>query len=461
VDNVTHTLAGLVVAHAALYLRGRRRPPAATGPLQLATLTTSALANNAPDLDFLYRGITPGRLGYLLHHRGHTHTLLATLPLGLFCVAAVAAVLRLRGQRLGRSEWGFLLGVALLGGVLHVTMDFGNNYGVHPFWPLDDHWYYGDAIFIIEPWLLIALGGIVFGASRSLAARALIGLILVGLSSVAWIQAYGPSPLLQPALAVLLTLGSAVWLGWMRWSAPHWRRRSAVLCLGLGLFAQLLCRAIARDRVQRSLAQAGSFELVSLASTPLPADPLCWSMLAVGLSGGGREYVIQQAFVSAWPAVWPESACPWPHAGTTAPLAPPAAPLPAAAGISWGLEFRAPLAELRALAREDCVARAFLRFARVPFWLQTRPSGTLLSDARLPDARLPDARLPDARLPERKPPETRLPVNEHRAQLIGDERFDRSPAIEFAELPLEPDAQCPRFEPPWRPPLRLLDPPLR
>jgi len=95
--------------------------------------------------------------------------------------------------------------------------------------------------------------------------------------------------------------------------------------------------------------------------------------------------------------------------------------LPARAGLAWGLEFRAPLAELQALAGEDCVARAFLRFARVPFWLH---AGT-------------------------------------RTQLIGDERFDRSAAIEFAELPLEPGAQCPRFVPPWRPPLRLLDPPPR
>jgi inner membrane protein len=418
VDNVTHTLAGLAVAHAALFLRGRRQPETSNGPLYLATLTASAFANNAPDLDFLYRSITPGRLGYLLHHRGHTHTLLAILPLGLFCLALVAALLRLRGQRLARSEWGFLLAVALIGGALHVTMDFGNNYGVHPFWPLDDRWYYGDAIFIVEPWLLIALGGIVFGASRSRTARALIGLILVGLCSVAWWQALGPSPLLPVALAALLTFASAAWLGWMGWSKAVWRRRSALFCLGLGLATQLSCRAIARDRVQRALAGVPSFELVSLASTPMPANPLCWSLLAVGVSRGGREYVIQQVSAAVWPAAWPAGACPPLATGTTAPLVAPATALPARAGLSWGLEFRAPLAELRALAREDCVARAFLRFARVPFWLQ---------------------------------------AGEH-ARLIGDERFDRSPAIEFAELPLEPGAQCPHFVPPWQAPLPLLDP---
>jgi inner membrane protein len=436
VDNVTHTLAGLVVGHAALYLRGRRWQVAAGGhraeaavdepAITSATLLISALANNLPDLDFLYRGITPGRLGYLLHHRGHTHTLLATLPLALLCLAGVAALLRLRGQRLAPASWGFLLAVAVLGGLLHVTMDFGNNYGVHPFWPFDEHWYYGDAVFIIEPWLMIALAGAAFGASRSRVARALIGLILVGLLIVAWRVAYGPSPLLPPGLAALLTFGTGGWLAWHHWGSPRGRRVSAVVVLGLLLSAQLLGRAAARARLSRALVSRAGFELVSVAATPAPGNPLCWSLLAIGRSSAPDadasrdEYVVQQAFVSAWPALLSPSACGPFSADTTAPLARPARPLPQRAGVLWGREFRAPLAELRALEQRDCVARGFLRFARVPFW-----------------------------------------VHEHgQARLIGDLRFDRSPEVEFAELTLQSGADCPRFEPPWRPPLRLLDAPL-
>ena len=455
-DNVTHTLTGLVVAEAALHLRNTRlrrpgsfalrrsvafglRPaafeqhPAAVGlrpvaavtdppVLRAATLGVSALASNAPDLDFLYRGITPGRLGYLLHHRGHTHTLLATVPLALLCLVAVGALLRLRGQHWPRAAGRFLLGVALFAGLLHLTMDFGNNYGVHPFWPFDDHWYYGDALFIIEPWLMIALAGCVFGASRSRVGRALSGLILAGLLIVAWSVAYGPSPLLAPGLAALLTLGAGGWLAWMYWGSPHWRRVSALLVLGLLLSAQLCGRASARAQLGRALASSAGFELVSLASTPSPGNPLCWSLLALGRSRGADtdrdEYVIQQAFVSAWPALWAPSACGSFSARTTAPLARPGRPLSEQPGVLWGREFRAPLAQLRALAQGDCVASAFLRFARVPFWIQG--SGP--------------------------------------AQLIGDLRFDRSPAVEFAELPLERGARCPRFVPPWKPPLRLLEP---
>jgi hypothetical protein len=59
------------------------------------------------------------------------------------------------------------------------------------------------------------------------------------------------------------------------------------------------------------------------------------------------------------------------------------------------------------------VAAAFLRFARVPFWLHEGG----------------------------------------RASLIGDLRFDRSSALEFAELLLVPEPPCPRNVPPWLPPL--------
>ena len=418
-DNVTHTLAGLVAARAALYLRDRRAR--ASGPaLPLATLTASAFANNAPDLDFLYRSITPGKLGYLLHHRGHTHTLLATPALALLCLALVAGLLRLRGQHLSRPEWGFLLAVSIAGGFLHVAMDFGNSYGVHPFWPLDDHWYYGDAIFIVDPWLMIALGGMIFGATRSRVGRSLIGLILGGLVLIAWAMAFGaqprgPSPPVSAALAAALSGAAVAWLAWMHRASARGRRWSGACALLLLLAVQLSARGAVRAAVRGGL--AGSLELVRLASTPLPGNPLCWSVLAAGVSGAApsQHYVVQHALASAWPALWPASACGSPLVHATAPLIEPSPPLPAAPGVAWGRQFRAPLAELHELTGE-CVASAFLRFARIPFWLRDGARPTL----------------------------------------VGDARFDRSPALDFTDLPLAPGAECPRHLPPWEPPLGAL-----
>ncbi|WP_370466973.1 metal-dependent hydrolase, partial [Salmonella enterica] len=44
-----------------------------------------------------------------------------------------------------------LAAIACLATLLHIALDFTNSYGVHPFWPFDNRWYYGDAVFIVEP----------------------------------------------------------------------------------------------------------------------------------------------------------------------------------------------------------------------------------------------------------------------------------------------------------------------
>ena len=36
----------------------------------------------------------------------------------------------------------------MCGTLLHLGMDFLNSYGVHPFWPIQNRWVYGDSVFI-------------------------------------------------------------------------------------------------------------------------------------------------------------------------------------------------------------------------------------------------------------------------------------------------------------------------
>ena len=68
---------------------------------------------------------------------------------------------------------------------------------MHPFWPLDNRWFYGDAVFIVEPWLMIALAGICLGGSTRNVARGLLVLIVAGLLVVVWGQARGPGGLVS------------------------------------------------------------------------------------------------------------------------------------------------------------------------------------------------------------------------------------------------------------------------
>ncbi len=62
-----------------------------------------------------------------------------------------------------------LLGYA---GVLsHVFLDFLNSYGVRLLMPFSDRWFYGDALYIVDPWMYLALGGGVCARLRSTTQR--------------------------------------------------------------------------------------------------------------------------------------------------------------------------------------------------------------------------------------------------------------------------------------------------
>src|SRR4051812_3839266 len=86
-DNLTHSLIGITLART---LSGSQnsaeKPKAALDPR--AVLWTSVLGNNLPDFDFIVPPLLGGgKLGYLLHHRGHTHTVLFLPLLGLIAAA--------------------------------------------------------------------------------------------------------------------------------------------------------------------------------------------------------------------------------------------------------------------------------------------------------------------------------------------------------------------------------------
>jgi inner membrane protein len=398
-DNVTHSLAGVLVAEAVCLWR--EEEPGAPA-FRVAALWTSVVANNFADLDFVYRRITPGRLGYLLHHRGHTHTVIGALCLSTVTLALVAAVTRFRGVHLGRARWGRLAGLAIAGALLHILMDYQNNYGIHPFWPVYDGWVYGDSLFIVEPliWSIaipaiallcrtrlaaglvtaLFLGGLVFGARSGAVPRAEIwGLLLIaGLFG-------GIAALVSRRRRVVLGIG-----GWLAVTASFF----AAGRIAAAETAESLATHFPRTRI------------VDVVRTPAPGNPLCWSVIAVGVEGA--SYVARRATVSVAPG-WlaPRRCRSFDGRTTTAPMTPLGA---ASGGVVWRSEFAAPLQELRALAASHCDAAAFLRYARVPFWKPGSP------------------------------------------YVVGDLRFDRSTALEFAEMTLSPATGCPANIPPWTPP---------
>jgi inner membrane protein len=174
VDNITHSLLGATLAELAL-------PAGAPRAARRTFFTAGVIAANLPDADLVYTRITPAPLGALLHHRGHTHTVAGLAILGIAMVA-VCLVPRIRDSvEPMRGRLWALIAVAL---VSHLVLDSWNSYGVHPFWPLDSRWYYGDAVFILEPWIWLLLGVAAVANTLNVMARVLLGAALVGNTSL-------------------------------------------------------------------------------------------------------------------------------------------------------------------------------------------------------------------------------------------------------------------------------------
>jgi inner membrane protein len=139
-DNLCHTLAGAALAEAGLKQRTR------FGSAALM------IAANLPDIDVL--AIVSDTPAVALR-RGWTHGVLAQALLPVLLTAALIAV----GKRRNALSSGppirpwMLLLLSVAGVISHVAMDWLNNYGVRLLMPVSDRWFYGDAVFIVDPWL--------------------------------------------------------------------------------------------------------------------------------------------------------------------------------------------------------------------------------------------------------------------------------------------------------------------
>lgn len=345
-DNITHSLVGVALADLAAGRTGKSQRPLLVG--------AAIVAANLPDIDLAYSAITPPPLGYLLHHRGHTHTVVGLAGLAIVLVLSYGFFPGVRKLRIsGQLRFWLLLAIALAS---HLALDALNTYGIHPFYPLDNKWYYGDTVFILEPFFWLTLGIAVAAGARSGMARLAAGLPLIVLLFT--IGATGAVPL--ESVAALVLIGGA--FAWLAVRVPP-RTRAAVafaLC-GLMVAGLTVTSRAARRATLEALRPAATGHVVDVILTPNPSSPLCWSVIAVEERENEGEYVLWRGTLSLLPEWRSPSAC-------------------ALHGFFGGRDLRTvgdrrlvvsgeihqPLARLRALARRDCRVRAWLRFGRAP-----------------------------------------------------------------------------------------------
>jgi inner membrane protein len=165
VDNLCHTLTGAVLAETGLKVRTRF----GAGALMLAA--------NLPDVDVLaFLSETPA----VAIRRGWTHGILAQALLPVVLTAAFVLYDRWRpprGPTVRRLNVLPLLALCYAGVLSHVGMDWLNNYGVRLLMPLSNRWFYGDSVFIVDPWLWMVLGaGVAMSRRRRAGLPALLSL---------------------------------------------------------------------------------------------------------------------------------------------------------------------------------------------------------------------------------------------------------------------------------------------
>ena len=227
------------------------------------------------------------RWDYLQHHRGITHALIGTaflallLPLIFYGVDRLWA--RLRGQPAKTKLRGLLI-ASLIVTATHPLLDWTNNYGVRPLLPWSSRWFYGDLVFIIDPFLWVVLGGAAFLlASKTKVSKAVwitvaavITLLIIAapragdMTNRIFLASFWLSALL--VIVVLYVTGARE-----RWGPKIGLAAFAIVLTYWGALAIIHTRAVNRGTQEANLIVAPNGETVGrLAVMPTLANPLRW-----------------------------------------------------------------------------------------------------------------------------------------------------------------------------------------
>jgi inner membrane protein len=267
-DPLAHTLVGAALAECGL----RKRSPLAT-----ATLILGA---NAPDIDIV--AAFGGSDASLHFRRGHTHGVLAMVVLPLLLTAVMLGwdrwVRRRRHPDGAPANPRALLLLAALSCWSHPALDWLNTYGVRLLMPFDATWFYGDSLFIVDPWLwLLAATPVVLARSRG--RLSLAAWVVLGSATTALVTLTGRVPL----TAKLVWCAGVLAIVIARVSFSRARtRRVALACVGLAsahVGAMILVSRMARDEVSHWLTAQGLRPEILVAS-PEAANPLAREVIA-------------------------------------------------------------------------------------------------------------------------------------------------------------------------------------
>jgi inner membrane protein len=175
---------------------------------------------------------------------------------------------------------GAILALAFLSVWSHPFLDWLNTYGVRWLMPFDGRWFYGDALFIIEPWLwLLMAAGVVM--ARSSTWRSITGWLLLAVLATALILATD----IVPMWVKLVWCAGVLLIALLRWNAgrSHEGRWSPGNLARGGLLVLVAYIGVsfgfARADERRTAARFEGAEQVQ--SNPAPGNPFLHRLLVV------------------------------------------------------------------------------------------------------------------------------------------------------------------------------------
>ena len=275
-DNLTHSLIGLAASKAGLE------------KLSPGTTTLCVLAANAPDSDILVL-IFGGRWAFLHHHRGITHSIVGTAALALILpfvfYAGNLLLSRFRGTTVRFRFRGLLL-ASLIVSATHPLMDWTNNYGVRFLLPWNPRWFYGDFVFIVDPFLWMILGGAAFLLTSTTRKDLIIWLVIALVPS--YLVLFGPG---GPARLANETLIRLLWIAAMIVVFTLYHRKiggrlGARIALGALVVATIYCGGLAaihavalrQAKVEAlGVANKNDEQLLKVAAMATVANPTQWA----------------------------------------------------------------------------------------------------------------------------------------------------------------------------------------
>lgn len=349
-DNVTHAFVGAAIGECVA-------PKGSTARTRALLMGVGMVAANAPDIDLVYSNIIEEPLGYLLHHRGHSHTWPGLAALGLVIRAGLRVFPRTRDEaRAAGPRWLLLLAAALAS---HLVMDTANGYGAHLYYPISSRWVYGDSVFVLEPWLWAILGAtLALNAGRFWRVTiVLLTLLLIG--TLAYVTVLPTS--VAAVICVVVTAAAVAVRAWDRK-----QRAASVLLVTAAIFLMMsgVSRA-AKAEARGTVAALGGGDVIDIVADANPGTPWCWTVLTVEKASGDPNGTLlaRRGTVSLLPAMWPASGC------TSARLSARrwSTEVPATDAMVWHRVWTIDLERMRTLYTSNCRVRAWLQFGRVPY----------------------------------------------------------------------------------------------